>query len=83
MRKARFTEHQTSRDKLQKQKSPQGLRHAGFRLHRMTLVITDGEFWWSWRELNPRPKFLHLRYYMLSLVFTFACQLRTDTPLTN
>jgi len=21
----------------------------------MTLVITDGEFWWSWRELNPRP----------------------------
>ncbi len=20
----------------------------------MTLVITDGEFWWSWRELNPR-----------------------------
>ena len=49
----------------------------------MTLVITDGEFWWSWRELNPRPKFLHPRYYMLSLVFTFACQLRTDTPLTN
>ncbi len=39
--------------------------------------------WWSWRELNPRPKFLHPRYYMLSLVFTFACQLRTDTPLTN
>ncbi|KZG10917.1 hypothetical protein R446_25260 [Salmonella enterica subsp. enterica serovar Tennessee] len=22
--------------------------------------------WWSWRELNPRPKFLHPRYYMLS-----------------
>ncbi len=35
-------------------------------LHRMTLVITDGEFWWSWRELNPRPKFLHPRHYMLS-----------------
>jgi len=35
-------------------------------LHRMTLVITDGEFWWSWRELNPRPKLLHRRYYMLS-----------------
>ena len=33
----------------------------------MTLVIADGEFWWSWRELNPRPKFLHPRYYMLSL----------------
>jgi len=25
----------------------------------MTLVIIDGEFWWSRRELNPRPKFLH------------------------
>jgi hypothetical protein len=24
----------------------------------MTLVITDGEFWWSWRELNQRPKFI-------------------------
>lgn len=35
-------------------------------LHRMTLVITDGEFWWSWGDLNPRPKFLHPRYYMLS-----------------
>lgn len=21
---------------------------------------------WSWRELNPRPKFLHPRHYMLS-----------------
>ena len=26
----------------------------------MTLVITDGEFWWSWRELNPRPKIYNL-----------------------
>lgn len=25
----------------------------------MTLAITDGEFWWSCRELHPRPKFLH------------------------
>ena len=35
------------------------------------------------RELNPRPKLLRRRYYMLSLVFTFADQLRTDTPLTD
>lgn len=39
--------------------------------------------WWSWRELNPRPKLLHRRYYMLSLVFTFTEQLRTDTPLND
>ncbi len=57
---------QTSRDKLQAQK-PAGLAPCGLSgLHRMTLVITDGEFWWSWRELNPRPKFLHPRHYMLS-----------------
>lgn len=49
----------------------------------MTLVITDGEFWWSWGDLNPRPKFLHPRHYMLSQVFTFAGQLRTDTPLPD
>lgn len=54
-------------------KKPAGLAPCGLLgLHLMTLVITDGEFWWSWRELNPRPKFLHPRYYMLSLVFTFA-----------
>lgn len=48
-------------------KKPAGLAPCGLLgLHRMTLVITDGEFWWSWRELNPRPKFLHPRYYMLS-----------------
>ena len=65
-------------------KKPAGLTPCGLSgLHRMTLVITDGEFWWSWRELNPRPKFLHPRHYMLSPVFTFAGQLRTDTPLTN
>jgi hypothetical protein len=29
-------------------------------LHRMTLVITDGEFWWSWGELNPRPHLIQL-----------------------
>ena len=48
-------------------KKPAGLAPCGLLgLHRMTLVITDGEFWWSWRELNPRPKFLHPRHYMLS-----------------
>lgn len=50
----------------------------GLRLH-----VTPCFIWWSWRELNPRPKFLHPRYYMLSLVFTFAWQLRTDTPLPD
>ncbi len=34
----------------------------------MTLVITDGEFWWSWRELNPRPKFLHPIYITMKTV---------------
>jgi len=38
----------------------------------MTLVITDGEFWWSWRELNPRPKLLYPQYYTFSLVFNFT-----------
>jgi len=28
--------------------------------------------WWSWGDLNPRPKLLHRRHYMLSLIFTFA-----------
>lgn len=49
----------------------------------MTLVITDGEFWWSWGDLNPRPKLLHRRHYMLSPIFTFAGQLRMDTLLTD
>lgn len=39
-------------------KKPAGLAPCGLSgLHRMTLVITDGEFWWSWRELNPCPNF--------------------------
>ncbi len=25
------------------------------------------ETWWRWRELNPRPKRISLRYYMLSM----------------
>ncbi|HHT3065075.1 TPA: hypothetical protein ACTYTR_003585 [Klebsiella michiganensis] len=38
-------------------KKPAGLTPCGLLgLHRMTLVITAGEFWWSWRELNPHPK---------------------------
>ncbi|ATT95559.1 hypothetical protein AW76_06030 [Salmonella enterica subsp. enterica serovar Montevideo str. CDC 2013K-0218] len=45
---------------IQGTKKPAWLAPCGLLgLHRMTLVITDGEFWWSWRELNPRPKFLH------------------------
>jgi len=28
--------------------------------------------WWSWRELNPRPKLLYLQYYTFSLVFNFT-----------
>gem|GEM_PF-1717278 len=44
-------------------KSPQSLCHAGFLYFtgRIRIII-----WWSWRELNPRPKFLHPRHYMLS-----------------
>ena len=30
----------------------------------MTLVITDEEFWWSWRELNQRPKEFNLLYLL-------------------
>jgi hypothetical protein len=41
-------------------KKPAGLAPCGLSgLHQSTLVIGDGEFWWSRRELNPRPKFLH------------------------
>ena len=54
---------QTSRDKLQAQKSPQGLCHAGFQDFPGRIRKSK---WWSWRELNPRPKFLHPRHYMLS-----------------
>ena len=37
------------------------------------------EWWWSWRELNPRPKSLHPWYYMRSLSLSFAYLLRTNT----
>ena len=36
-------------------------------------------WWWSWRELNPRPKSLHPWYYMRSLSLNFAYLLRTNT----
>ena len=29
-------------------------------LHRMTLVITDGEFWWSWLRATPNTNWLIL-----------------------
>ena len=51
---------------LQTQKSPQGFHLAG------SQDFDDGSgnhqprIWWSWRELNPRPKLLHRRHYMLS-----------------
>lgn len=28
--------------------------------------------WWSWGDLNPRPKLLRRRHYMLSPVITFV-----------
>ncbi|MBL1548931.1 hypothetical protein ELC66_09460 [Klebsiella pneumoniae] len=48
-------------------KKPAGLAPCGLLgLHRMTLVITDGEFWWSWRELNPRPKLFNYLFLLKS-----------------
>ena len=26
------------------------------------------KYWWSWRELNPRPQAFFIRFYMLSLL---------------
>lgn len=36
----------------------------------------DFTLWWRWRELNPRPKVIHPKYYMLSpsLVSYPACR---------
>ncbi|WP_410677430.1 hypothetical protein, partial [Citrobacter braakii] len=48
-------------------KKPAGLAPCGLLgLHRMTLVITDGEFWWSWRELNTRPKVYNILFLLKS-----------------
>ena len=30
--------------------------------------------WWRWGELNPRPRALHLRYYMLSALLDLDCR---------
>src|SRR4249919_1624259 len=42
--------------------------------------------WWSWRELNPRPRALYLRHYMLSSLLILVCRQHnvrgtpSDTP---
>ncbi len=38
----------------------------------MTLVITDGTFWWSWRELNPRLLFFNLLIYKFIIYVEYA-----------
>ena len=30
----------------------------------LRLWLDKREFWWRWRDSNPRPKRLHLRHYM-------------------
>lgn len=43
----------------------------------MTLVITDGEFWWSWRELNPRMDDFNLLFFKSIFKFMpFGCMKR-------
>ncbi len=55
-----YTENMTA----QVTKKPAGLAPCGLSgLHRMTLVITDGEFWWSWRSLNNSRNYLNLNYF--------------------
>lgn len=59
VRKVLCNPHQAAMDV----KSPQSLCYTGL------VDFTELQYiniWWSWRELNPRPKFLHPRYYMLS-----------------
>ena len=58
-----------SSDDYRYKKAREGLCHAGFPYFTGRIRI---KIWWSWRELNPRPKLLHRRHYMLSPVFTFA-----------
>lgn len=38
----------------------------------MTLVITDGEFWWSWRPCNPLFNTLIIIHINV-LYFTLRC----------
>lgn len=44
-------------------KNPQSLTLCGFLYF---FVPGRNIIWWSWGDLNPRPKLLHPRYYMLS-----------------
>ena len=47
-------------------------QHAGTGAIRQEKTPTENGwgfgYWWRWRELNPRPKALDARYYMLSSV---------------
>jgi len=47
-------------------KSRKAFTLRALRTSMMVPVTINQEFWWSWRELNPRPKLLHRRHYMLS-----------------
>ena len=29
----------------------------------------DFRYWWSWRDLNPRPQIFHAQFYMFSGLF--------------
>lgn len=66
----RFGFHEFSSDvvgQIEGTKKPAGLAPCGLSgIHRMTLVITDGEFWWSWRELNTRPKLFNYLFLLKS-----------------
>ena len=54
-------------------KKPAGLAPCGLSgLHQSTLVIDDGEFWWSWRELNPHLFSFNLLIYMFIIYFEYA-----------
>ena len=54
-------------------KKPANLVGCGlFVLLRTYLVITGVLIWWSWGDLNPRPKLLRRWHYMLSPVITFT-----------
>ncbi len=72
----------TSRDKLRHKKARRACAVRALRTSSDDLVITDGEFWWSWRELNPRPK-----SYILGTTCLVSLYIRLpaaeDTPLTN
>ncbi|MGH4650203.1 hypothetical protein ACRFD8_21410 [Klebsiella pneumoniae] len=72
----RFGFHEFSSDvvgQIAGTKKPAGLAPCGLSgLHRMTLVITDGEFWWSWRSLK-----MFLNILILLNIYQFNFQLYT------